>query len=179
MPYAEVLLAHLALPTRGLIMAGRVVGRGWVVVRMHVVDKGRARPLAWQDRQGKQGHLPADRPIALVQQGSPRIPLGAAVGWLGDGECAGTTLQHTWQAAPWAYGVRTGRHITVRWDGERCRCATVAAWSKPETWGALPAVRVTAAASGPVRLRCGWAQGDKEPLPLLPHLAAADEAGRV
>ena len=155
-PYAQVLLAHLALQTLVLIMDGSVVGRGCVALMMHVVYKGRALPWAWQVRKGKQGHFPEDLHIALVKQVQTLIPLGASVVVLGDGEFDGTTLQHTLQNAQWSYVVRTGRHITVRWDGERFRGETVAACIKPGTLVALTDVHVTAAAYGPVILLCCW-----------------------
>jgi hypothetical protein len=47
LPYAEVLLRHLALQTVVLVMDGRGVGRGCTVLMIHVVYKGRALPLAW------------------------------------------------------------------------------------------------------------------------------------
>src|SRR6266446_787603 len=40
-PYAQVLLAPLALQTLVLVIDGRVVGRGGVALRIHVVYKGR------------------------------------------------------------------------------------------------------------------------------------------
>ena len=46
LPYAEVLLAHLALQTLVLVIDGSVVGRGYVALMLHVVYKGRALPLA-------------------------------------------------------------------------------------------------------------------------------------
>ena len=46
-PYAKVLLAHLALQTRVLVIDGSVVGRGCIALMLHVVYKGRALPLAW------------------------------------------------------------------------------------------------------------------------------------
>ena len=158
-PYAQVLLAHLALHTLVLIMDGSVVGRGCVALMMHVVYKGRALPVAWQVRKGKKGHFPEDLHIALVKQVQQLIPPGASVVVLGDGEFDGTTLQHTLQDAQWSYVVRTGSNITVRWDGERFRCETVAACLKPGTLVALTAVHVTAAAYGPVMLLCCWAKG--------------------
>lgn len=178
-PSAQVVLAHLAWPTLVLSLDGSVVGRGWVALMMHVVYKGRALPGAWQGRKGKQGHLPEDLHIALVQQGQPRSPPGASVVLRGAGAFDGTTLQHTLQDAPWSYVVRTGSHVTVPWDGERFRCATVAACIQPGTLVALPDVHVTAAVYGPVMLLCGWAKGSQEPLHLLTNLASADAACRL
>jgi len=178
-PYAQVLLAPLAWQTLVLIMEGSVVGRGGVAVMRHVVYKGRALPLAWQVRKGKKGHFPEDLHVALVQQVQTLIPLGASVVLLGDGAFDGTTLQHTLQDAHWSSVVRTGSHIPVRWDGERFRGETVAACIKPGTVVARTDVRVTAAADGPVRLLCCWAQGYQEPLHLLTNMASADEACRL
>ena len=178
-PYAQVLLAQLALHTLVLIMDGSVVGRGCVALMMHVVYKGRALPLAWQVRKGKKGHFPEDWHIALVKEVHNLIPRGASVVVLGDGEFDGTTLQHTVQEYHWSYVVRTGTHITVQWEGERFRCETVAACIKPGTLGALTDVHVTAAAYGPVMLLCCWAKGYQEPLHLITNIPSADEACRL
>ena len=91
-PYAEVLLAHLALQTLVLVMDGSVVGRGCVALMIHVVYKGRALPLAWQVRQGKKGHFPEDLHIAMIELMSTLVPEGAKVVFLGDGEFDGTAL---------------------------------------------------------------------------------------
>jgi hypothetical protein len=179
LPYAEVLLAHLALHRLVLVIDGSMVGRGCVALMIHVVYKGRALPLAWLVRQGKKGHFPEDLHIALVKQVHKLIPLGASVVLLGDGEFDGTTLQQTLQDAHWSYVGRTGSHIIVMWDGERFRCETVAACIKPGTLVELTDVRVTEAAYGPVMLLCCWAKGYKEPLHLITNMASADEACRL
>lgn len=57
-PYAQVLLAQLALQTLVLIIDGSGVGRGCVALMVHVVYTGRALPVAWLVRQGKKGHFP-------------------------------------------------------------------------------------------------------------------------
>ena len=177
-PYAEMLLGHLALQTLVLVIDGSVVGRGCVALMLHVVYKGRALPLAWQVRQGKKGHFPEDLHIALVEQVYDLIPAGAQVVLLGDGEFDGTRLQHTVQAHGWSYVVRTGSHITVLWEGDRFRCDTVASCIKPGTLVELRDVRVTEEAYGPLMLLCCWAKGYKDPLSLMTNMASADEACR-
>jgi hypothetical protein len=175
-PYAELLVRHLALQTLVLVMDGSVVGRGCVALMLHVVYKGRALPLVWQVRQGAKGHFPEDLHIALVQQVRPLLPPGASVVLLGDGECDGTCLQHSVQTYGWSYVVRTGSNITVMWDGDHFRCETVGACSKPGTLVTLRDVRMTAAAYGPIMLLCCWAKGYKDPLYLVTNLTSADEA---
>jgi hypothetical protein len=132
-PYAEVLLAHLARQTLVLGIEGSVVGRGCVALLIHVVYKGRALPLAWVVRRGKKGHFPEALHLALIAQVQALIPPGAQVVVLGDGACDGTGLQDTWHEAGWSSVVRTGSHITVAWDGDSFRCETVGACIKPGT----------------------------------------------
>jgi hypothetical protein len=44
LPYAEILLARLAIETLVLVMDGSVVGCGCVALMLHVIYKGRALP---------------------------------------------------------------------------------------------------------------------------------------
>ena len=178
-PYAQVLLGHLALQTLVLIIDGSVVGRGCVALMLHVAYKGRALPLAWLVRSGKKGPFPEDLHITLLQQVHQLIPPGGQVALLGDGACDGTTLPHTLRDYGWAYVVRTGSHITVLGDGDSCRCETVASCIKPGTLVELREAYVTDAAYGPILLLCCWAKGYKDPLYLLTNMASADEACRV
>jgi Transposase DDE domain len=178
-PYAQLLLAHLALQTLVLIIDGSVVGRGCVALMMHVVYKGRALPLAWLVRQGKKGHFPEDWHIALVEQVQALLPAGAQVVLLGDGEFDGTDLQHTLEEAGWSYVCRTGCHLTASWEGETFRLDTLGACSKPGTLIELKAVRFTEAAYGPIMLVCCWAKGYQEPLYLISNMASAEEACRL
>jgi Transposase DDE domain len=178
-PYAQVLLAHLALQTLVLIIDGSVVGRGCVALMMHVVYKGRALPLAWLVRPGKKGHFPEAWHIALVEQVQALLPAGAQVVLLGDGEFDGTALQHTLEEAGWSYVCRTGCHLTASWEGETFRLDTLGACSKPGTLIALHEVRFTEDAYGPILLMCCWAKGYQEPLYLISNMASADEACRL
>jgi len=101
LPYAEILLTHLALETLVLVMDGSVVGRGCAALMLHVIYKGRALPLAWRVRQGPKGHFPEALHIALVELIRTCLPEGTQVVFLGDGEFDGTALQATLNAAGW------------------------------------------------------------------------------
>jgi hypothetical protein len=101
LPYADILLRHLALQTVVLVMDGSGVGRGCTALMIHVVYKGRALPLAWRVRQAPKGHFPEELHIALVELISGLIPAGAQVVLLGDGEFDGTALQATLNEAGW------------------------------------------------------------------------------
>jgi DDE family transposase len=178
-PYAEVLLAQLALPTLVLVIDGSVVGRGCVALMIHVVYKGRALPLAWLVRPGKKGHFPEALHIALVEQLQDLIPAGVSVVLLGDGEFDGTGLQHTLTHAGWSYVCRTGCHMTASWQGETFRLDTVGWCIKPGTLVDFSEVLFTEEAYGPMMLICCWATGYKDPLYLVTNLPSAEEACRL
>jgi hypothetical protein len=179
LPYAEVLLAHLALPTLVLVIDGSCVGRGCVALMMHVVYKGRALPLAWLVRQGTKGHFPEALHITLVEQVQALIPAGASVVLLGDGEFDGIALQHTLEDAGWSYVCRTAMSMTATWRGETFRLDTLGACSKPGTLIELKEVLFTGEAYGPIMLICCWAKGYQEPLYLVTNLLSAEAACRL
>ena len=140
-------------------MDGRVVGRGGVALMMHGVYQGRALPLAWRVRQGPKGPCPADLHSAMVARVSTRIPEGASVVFLGDGECDGTRLPPTMQEAGWSSVCRTGCPMTASWEGETFRLDTLGACRKPGTLMALSEVLFTREEYGPLMLLCCWAKG--------------------
>src|SRR6266511_553111 len=131
LPYADVLLRHLALQTVVLVMDGSSVGRGCTALRLHVVSKGRALPLAWRVRRAPKRHCPADLHIAGVALMREVIPEGATVVFLGDGEGDGTDLQNTLHEAGWSYVCRTAMSMTATWDGQMFRLDTLGACLKP------------------------------------------------
>ena len=175
-PYAEMLLAHLAVQTLVLVIDGSVVGRGCVALMIHVVYKGRALPLVWGVRRGKKGHFPEALHIALMEQVQELIPPGARVVVLGDGEFDGTDLQHMMQEAGWSYVCRTGIGMTATWEGETFRLDTLGTCIKAGTLIALQEVFFTAEAYGPIMLLCCWAKGYQEPLYLISNMTSAEEA---
>src|ERR671924_225220 len=176
LPYADVLLHHLARQTVVLVMDGSGVGRGCTALMLHVVYKGRALPLAWRVRQAPKGHFPEDLHIAVVALMREVIPAGAKVVFLGDGEFDGTALQATLNAAGWSYACRTAQSTVATWEGETFRLDTLGACSKPGTLIALQEVKVTRDAYGPVMVLSCWAKGYHEPLYLVSNMDAAEEA---
>src|SRR5438270_6252748 len=179
LPYAELLLTHLALETLVLVMDGSVVGRGCAALMIHVIYKGRALPLAWRVRQGPKGHFPEALHIAVVELMREVIPEGAQVVFLGDGEFDGTALQAMLNAAGWSYACRTAQSTVATWEGETFRLDTLGACSKPGTLIALQEVKFTRDAYGPVMVLSCWAKGYHEPQYLVSNMATAEEACRL
>ena len=179
LPYADVLLRHLALQTVVLVMDGSGVGRGCTALMIHVVYKGRALPLAWRVRQAPKGHFPEDLHIAVVELMREVIPEGAKVVFLGDGEFDGTALQATLHEAGWSYVCRTAMSTTATWDGTTFRLDTLGACLKPGRLIEIKNVHVTREAYGPIMVLCCWAKGYQEPLYLVSNMATAEEACRL
>ena len=178
LPYAEILVAHLALETLVLVMDGSVVGCGCVALMIHVLYKGRALPLAWRVRQGPKGHFPEELHIALVELIRACLPEGTPVVFLGDGEFDGTTLQKTLNDAGWFYACRTAQSTVATWEGESFRLDALGACSKPGTLIELKEVKITRDAYGPVMVLSCWAKGYHEPLYVVSNMDAAEEACR-
>src|SRR6266702_414534 len=179
LPYADVLLRHLALQTVVLVMDGSGVGRGCTALMLHVVYKGRALPLAWRVRQAPKGHFPEELHIALVELISGLIPAGVQVVLLGDGEFDGTRLQQTLQQAGWSYACRTATSTVATWEGESFRLDALGACLKPGKLIECKEVHYTREAYGPIMVLCCWAKGYHEPLYLVSNMATAEEACRL
>jgi hypothetical protein len=179
LPYADILLRHLALQTVVLVMDGSGVGRGCTALMIHVVYKGRALPLAWRVRQAPKGHFPEDLHIALVTLISEVIPAGTQVVLLGDGAFDGTRLQQTLQEAGWSYACRTATSTVATWAGETFRLDALGACLKPGRLIELQEVHYTREAYGPIMVLCCWAKGYHEPLYLVSNMATAEEACRL
>jgi Transposase DDE domain len=178
LPYADVLLRHLALQTVVLVMDGSGVGRGCTALMIHVVYKGRALPLAWRVRPAPKGHFPEELHIALVALMRGLRPAGVQVVLLGEGEVDGTRLQHTLQQAGWAYACRTATSTVATWESETFRLDALGACLKPGRLIELKAVHCTREAYGPILVLGWWAKGYQEPLYVVSNRATAEEACR-
>jgi hypothetical protein len=178
LPYAAVLLTHLALETLVLVMDGSCVGRGCCALMMHVIYKGRALPLAWRVRKGPKGHFPEAMHIELIALIAELIPEGTRVVFLGDGEFDGITLQGTMAQAGWLYACRTSYDTTASSEGEEFRLDAMGSCLKVGHVVSLSEVLFTSKAYGPVRVICCWAKGNKEPLYLVSNMESAELACR-
>jgi hypothetical protein len=106
LPYAEALLANLAMRPLALVMDGSTVGRGCLALLVSVVYQKRALPLAWLVVKGRKGHFPETSHLALLEQVHAMIPAQAQVTFLGDGEFDGIGLQERLDAYGWRYAER-------------------------------------------------------------------------
>ena len=176
LPYAEMLLHHLALATLVWVMDGSGVGRGCSALMIHVIYKGRALPLAWRLRQCQKGHFPEDLHIALVELVHDLIPEGTQVVFLGDGEFDGSDLQATVTALGWQYACRTATSTKATWSDETFALRELGACLKPGRLIELKEVAFTPEAYGPVMVLCCWAKGHAEPLYLVSNMSSAEEA---
>ena len=180
LPYADVLLRHLALQTLVLVMDGSGVGRGCTALMIHVVYKGRALPLAWRVRQAPKGHFPEDLHIAVVavdQRGDPRGSQGGLSGrrrvrWdgaAGHAERGGLVL-----CVPHGHEHRGDvgrRDLSPRYFGGVSQARQTDRVTRRST--------VTREAYGPIMVLCCWAKGYQEPLYLVSNMATAEEACRL
>lgn len=106
LPYAEALLASLAMRPLDLVMDGSTVGRGCLALLVSVVYQKRALPLAWLVVKGRKGHFPETSHLTLLEQVHAMVPAHAQVTFLGDGEFDGIELQDTVDGYGWRYAER-------------------------------------------------------------------------
>src|SRR6266704_7048100 len=144
-------------------MDGRVVGRGGLALRIHVVSQGRALSLAWRVRHRPKGQGPETLHIEVVELLSQMIPEGTTVVFLGDGAFDGTDLQSTLHEMGWSYVCRTAMSTTATWNGQTFRLATLGACLQPGRLIALQDVYGTREAYGPSMVLCCGAKGYHEP----------------
>jgi hypothetical protein len=130
-------------------------------------------------RQAPKGHLPAERPIAVVPLIHELIPAGTQVVWLGDGACDGRRLQHTLQQGGWSSAGRTATRPVATGAGETFRLDALGACLKPGRLSECTEVHETPEAYGPIMGLGCWAKGAHEPRYLVSHRATAEAAGRL
>jgi hypothetical protein len=158
-----------------LVMDGSTVARGCVTLMVSVLYAGRALPVAWLVIAGEKGHFPAETHVRLLREVHQRIPHGATVMLLGDGEFDSPALQAEAAGYGWEYVCRTAKNIQIRADGET--------WSRVEDLGVTRGSRVfrkgvqfTKQAYGPVMVIAWWGRAYTEPIYLVSNLASVQAA---
>lgn len=176
MPFACALIRFLAAHGLVLVIDGSVVGRGCVALVVGVVYKKRALPLAWIVVRGKKGHFPEATHMELTQQVKELIPEGVEVTLLGDGEFDGIDLQALVSGWDWHYVIRTGKNITLYWEGEKFCFQDLADFILPGEKLSVPGAYFTEEQFGPLTAITWWRRGCKEPLFLITNIGSIEEA---
>lgn len=175
LPFVEPLLTQLAA-TRPLVLVidGSAVARGCVTLMVSLVYAGRALPLAWLVITGAKGHFPAETHVTLLREVKTRVPDGATVVLLGDGEFDSPELQAEAAGYGWDYVCRTAKNIQIKDDDT---------WLSLEDLGVTRGSRVfrkgalfTKKAYGPVMVIAWWGRAYSEPIYLVSNLTHVQAA---
>lgn len=175
LPFAELILSHLADKPLVLAIDGSNVGRDCMAIVIGVIYKQRAIPLTWLVYKGKKGHTTAQRHIMALQQVLSLIPAGAKVVLLGDGEYDTTELL-TWLtvATDWEFVVRTSKNILITHNGLQYPLHELCAGQG--TCTAAQDVLFTAEEFGPVLAIAWWGKAYKDPIFLISNCASIQAA---
>lgn len=170
----ELLLALAELRTLVLVMDGSEVGRNCLALMLSVVYKGRTLPIAWLVVEGKKGHFPAEKHIALLEDAYKVIPAQADVVFLGDGEFDSVKLQNSLKNYGWDYVCRTAENIIIEEYGEEFSFKELSIHCGDCL--ALPQVLFTKQKYGPVQVIAWWKSGYKAPIFLVTNIDVKEEA---
>lgn len=175
LPFVRELLAALAeLRTLVLVMDGSEIGHNCLALMLSVVYKGRTLPIAWLVVEGKKGHFPAEKHIALLEDAYEVIPAQADVVFLGDGEFDSVELQEFIENYGWDYVCRTAENIIIEEYGEEFSFKELSI--QPGDCLALPQVLFTKQKYGPVQVIAWWRSGYQEPIFLVTNIDVKEEA---
>jgi hypothetical protein len=174
LPYAEALIASLALQTLVWVMDGSEVGRSCLTLMLSLVYQQRALPIAWIVIKGSKGHFPEDSHLTLLQQIHAMVPEDADVIFLGDGEFDGPGLQASIDTYGWQYACRTAKNTILVEDGEEFAFEEVGI--TPGECISLPEVAFTRQGYGPVHAIAWWKKGYEDPIYLVTNFELAAEA---
>jgi hypothetical protein len=171
LPFAELILSHLADKPLVLAIDGSSVGRGCMAIVIGVIYHRRAIPLVWLVYKGKKGHTTAERHIATLQKMLPLLPEEADVVLLGDGEYD-TTEMLAWvtEETDWKFVVRTSKNILITHNGIQYPLRELCAGQG--TCTAAQDVLFTAEEFGPVLAVAWWGKSYKDPIFLISNCSS-------
>lgn len=175
LPYAQALLAGLALRTLVLVIDGSEVGRHCLTLMVSVVYQGRALPIAWVVYRGNKGHFAEDTQVALLEAiHDDLLPADSDIIVLGDGEFDGPTLQGTMDGYGWLYVCGTAKNVILATDDEE-EFSFAELDVRPGECFSVPDVRFTRQGYGPVHAVAWWRKDCQEPLYLVSNMELLDE----
>ena len=147
------------------------------MIRLNLIYKHRALPLAFTVVKGKKGHLPEDTLIELAKKLHPLIPESTKrVILLGDGEFDGIMLQQTLSDFGWKYVSRTSYNITIFAGDEPFQIDTLAAVLPKGHYKHLSNCTITRKKYGPVTVIAWWGEDNDEPIFLVTNFKSALKA---
>ena len=171
LPFAHLILSHLADKPLVLAMDGSTVGRGCMALMVGVIYHKRAIPLAWIVYKGKKGHTTAEHHITVLKQLLPLLPKEAEVILLGDGEYD-TVEMLTWvtNCTNWQYVVRTAKSNLIIHDGQQYALRDLcgeqgSVTSVQDAWFTLQKF-------GPVMAVAWWGKQYDDPIYLISNCAS-------
>lgn len=177
LPFAHLILSHLADKPLILAMDGSTVGRGCMTLMVGVIYRQRAIPLAWIVYKGKKGHTGADRHITVLQQLLPLLPEEADVILLGDGEYD-TVEMLSWvnQWTNWQFVVRTSKSNLITHDGNQYALRDLCGGHGSIT--SAHDILFTQQEFGPVMAVAWWGKKYDKPIFLISNCASSTLACR-
>lgn len=171
LPFAELILAHLADKPLLLAIDGSSVGRGCMAIVVGVIYKQRAIPLTWLVYKGKKGHTTAERHIAALQKVLPLIPADAQVVLLGDGEYDNIELlEWVTDHTNWEFVVRTAQNTLITHNDIQYPLRDLCAGQGSCT--AAQNALFTAEEFGPILAIAWWDESYKDPIFLISNCAS-------
>lgn len=171
LPFAHLILSHLADKPLLLAMDGSTVGRGCMALMVGVIYRRRAIPLAWIVYKGEKGHTTADRHITVLQQLLPLLPESAEVILLGDGEYD-TVEMLAWvtERTKWQFVVRTSKSNLITHSGQQYALRDLCGGHGSTT--SVDHVLFTQQEFGPVMAVAWWGKQYDDPIFLISNCAS-------
>lgn len=177
LPFAHLILSHLADKPLVLAMDGSTVGRGCMTLMVGVIYHKRAIPLAWIVYKGKKGHTTADHHITVLQQLLPLLPETAEVILLGDGEYD-TVEMLLWitEHTNWKFVVRTAKSTLITQANLQYPLRDLCGGRGTTT--SVHDVLFTQQEFGPVMAVAWWGEKYEKPIFLISNCASSTLACR-
>lgn len=177
LPFAQMLLEHLAGKRLFVSMDATQIGRGCMALVVAVIYRQRAIPLVWIVYAGKKGHTTADKHIEVLQLLYQLIPNDTDLVLIGDAEYD-TVEMLTWvtETTNWVYVVRTDPRILIEELGRQYPLSKLV--SEQQQTVAVTDILFTRQAFGVEIAIATWDKPHKKPIYLISNHACLQDITR-